>query len=69
MLWFIVIVLAASLQASETEPRSIKGLYRNPALGYSVVVPEDLEGVAGDQGVDKVADKKRFPPAIDVDDD
>ena len=31
------------------DPRTVKGLYRNPALGYSVKVPQGLIGEAGDQ--------------------
>jgi hypothetical protein len=45
----VIVLFTASFEVNRAQPRSIKGLYRNPALGYSVVVPDGLEGITGDQ--------------------
>jgi len=31
------------------ESRSVEGTYRNPALGYSIKIPNGMKGVTGDQ--------------------
>jgi hypothetical protein len=31
------------------ETRSVEGVYRNPALGFSIKIPRGLKGVTGDQ--------------------
>jgi len=35
--------------AARADPRQVTGTYRNPALGYSVKVPDGLIGKTGDQ--------------------
>ena len=34
---------------AKADARSVKGLYRNPAEGYAIRIPKDLEAIAGDQ--------------------
>jgi hypothetical protein len=42
-------VVAQKVDCVENTRRSVEGTYRNPALGYSIEVPPDLNAKAGDE--------------------
>src|SRR5712692_7909221 len=48
-LQFVIPCLIACICVANAEQRRITGTYRNPALGYSIRVPQGLNGVTGDQ--------------------
>ena len=45
----ILLLEAASTTLVWAQSRPIEGTYRNPALGYSIRIPEGLKGNTGDQ--------------------
>jgi hypothetical protein len=44
-----MLCLTVCVGVAQSNPRSVTGTYRNPALGYSINVPPGLKGIAGDQ--------------------
>jgi hypothetical protein len=45
----LLIQLAACSRVALADARWVEGIYRNPALGYSIAIPPGLRGMAGDQ--------------------
>lgn len=45
----VLLYVATWIGVGSAEPRWVTGKYRNPALGYSVVLPYGLKGLAGDE--------------------
>ena len=44
-----IALLVASIGVARADTRWFEGVYRNPALGFSVKVPHGLKGMTGDQ--------------------
>ena len=45
----VLLVQLACTTVISADARWVEGLYRNPALGYSIKVPHGLKGLTGDQ--------------------
>jgi hypothetical protein len=52
---------AAWIGIGSAEPRWVIGKYRNPALGYSLVLPHGLKGFTGDQAGPERGVRVRLP--------
>ena len=44
---FCLLCLTLSTEVVRAEERAVRGVYRNPALGYSIRIPRGLSGIAG----------------------
>ena len=45
----VLLIQLACIGVAWAEARRIEGIYRNPALGYSISIPRGLTGLAGDE--------------------
>jgi len=63
---FLVLLLTSRVCAVSAQSRSIEGAYRNPALGYSIRIPQGLKGVTGDQAGPERGVKISLPSGAEI---
>ena len=57
----VLLCFATWIGSGSAEPRRVIGEYRNPALGYSLVLPHGLKGFTGDQAEPERGVRVRLP--------